>query len=127
MKSYNQIKDVPVSVFTAIFIIIIFSLYITSAIKTIPCTKDIKSIFLSNFVHIEPYHLLANLFAIYSLARIEIQIGWKKFLGLLLFLLIFNTVIEITIHKLYSKIPCSIGSAEYYLVSWHGNLCIQKS
>jgi membrane associated rhomboid family serine protease len=109
-KMYEQPwKDIPVSVFFAVSIIIVFSLYLTTAIKTIPCGNDVMSSFLSNFVHVDSYHLMANLFALYSLSRVEQNVGTKRFLGLIVFLLIFNTLAETIVHKAYPNMPCSIG------------------
>ena len=105
----SQFKDIPVSLFLAVSIVIVFALYVTTAIKTIPCGKDILSSFYSNFVHIEPYHLMANLFALYTLARVEKDIGPKRFGALIVFLLLFTSIVEVISHKLFSKLPCSIG------------------
>ena len=113
-------KNIPVSLFIATSIVVIFSLYITTAIKTIPCGKDIMSVFMGNFVHIDPYHLLANLFGLYSLARIEREIGTKRFIGLLVFLLLFTSTTEVIIHKLHDDMPCSIGFSGvlFGLIAW---------
>ena len=105
----SQFKDIPVCLFLAVSIVVVFALYVTTAIKTIPCGKDILSSFCSNFVHIEPYHLMANLFALYALARVERDIGPKHFGALIVFLLLFTSIVEVISHKLFSKLPCSIG------------------
>lgn len=105
----DQFNDIPVSIFLAVTIVVVFSLYLTTAIKTIPCGKDVMSSFMSNFVHIDPYHLMANLFAMYALSRVERDIGGKRFTALIIFLLIFNTIAEVTAHKLFPEMPCSIG------------------
>lgn len=103
-----KIKNNPVCAFISVLIIIIFSLYTTSALKSIPCEKDMVSIFICNFIHIDLFHLIANLYAIYSLSRVEILLGSKKFFILVLFLSIFNTVFESILHKIINT-PCSIG------------------
>lgn len=105
----QQLKEIPVSLFLSVSIIIIFSLYLTTAIKTIPCGNDVMSSFFSNFVHVDSYHLMSNLIALYALSRVERDIGVKKFIGLILFLLIFNTIAETIIHKAYPQMKCSIG------------------
>lgn len=105
----NQFQDIPVSLFLAVSIIVVFSLYLTTAIKTLPCGKDIMSSFLSNFVHIDFYHLMANLFALYSLSRVEREIGTKPFISLIIFLLLFTSIAEVTAHKIFPSLPCSIG------------------
>jgi len=105
----EHFKDIPVSLFIAVSIVVVFSLYLTTAIKTIPCGKNVMSSFMSNFVHLDPYHLMANLFALYALSRVERDIGGKRFMGLIIFLLIFNSIAEVTAHKLFPEMPCSIG------------------
>ena len=104
-----QFKDVPVSVFLAVSIIVIFSLYTTTALKEIPCGKDVMSLFYSNFVHIDVYHLLSNLFALYALSRVEVATGGKKFTALIVFLLLFNTLAEAAMYRIFKGLPCSIG------------------
>ena len=109
MEQPTQIKDVPVSVFLAVSIVVVFSLYATTAIKTIPCGKDVMSLFYSNFVHVDIYHLLSNLFALYALSRVEVATGGKKFTALIVFLLFFNTLAEAAIYRIFKGLPCSIG------------------
>ena len=105
----TNFKDIPVSVFLAVSLTVIFSLYLTTLIKTIPCQKNIMSSFLSNFIHTDITHLMVNLFALYSLARVERDLGPKKFIKLLIFLLILNTIIETITYKIFPTIKCSIG------------------
>ena len=109
MDNPTQIKDIPVSVFLAVSIIVIFSLYATTALKEIPCGKDVMSLFYSNFVHIDVYHLLSNLFALYALSRVEVATGGKKFTALIVFLLLFNTLAEAAMYRIFNGLPCSIG------------------
>ena len=109
MDQPTHIKDVPISVFIAVSIVVIFSLYTTTAIKTIPCGKNIMSIFYSNFVHIDLYHLLSNLFALYALSRVEIAVGGKQFVALIVFLLLFIVMTESIGHKIFPGLQCSIG------------------
>jgi len=104
-----QIKNTPVSSFIAVSVIVIFSLYTTSVIKSMPCGKNMIDSFLSNFVHIDSIHLFSNLYVLYALSRVELSLGPKKFFSLVIFLLCVNTVFETTLHKMTDKIPCSIG------------------
>jgi len=107
MKIKNY-KDTPICSFLFVLIIVIFSLYFTNAIKNVPCEKDMKSIFISNFIHTDFFHLISNLYGIYALSRVENKVGFKKFFTLIIFLLIFNTVFEIVLHRII-KTPCSMG------------------
>ena len=109
MESPNRIQDVPVSVFLAVSIVVVFSLYVTSAIKTIPCGGDVMSAFYSNFVHVEWSHLLVNLFALYALSRVELATGGKNFTALVIFLLIFTSAAEVIAKRFFPNLPCSIG------------------
>jgi len=101
--------DVPVSVLLATSIIVVFGLYITTMIKSVPCGKGVTDIFISNFIHTDPYHLISNLYALYALSRVEQKIGSKKFVYLVVFLLIFNTSLESIVHMAIPSIPCGIG------------------
>jgi membrane associated rhomboid family serine protease len=105
MKNF---KEYPICSFISVLIITIFSLYATNAIKTIPCEKDMTSIFVSQFIHTDFFHLVSNLYGIYSLSRVENKYGPKKFFSLIIFLLTFNTIAEGILHKII-KTPCSIG------------------
>jgi membrane associated rhomboid family serine protease len=98
----------PVCGSLALFIIIVFLLYAINIIKAVPCQKNIISIFSSNFIHVDPMHLISNLYGIYSLTHIEKKIGTKKFIILILFLLIFTTIFEVLLHKIINS-PCAIG------------------
>ena len=103
-----KIKNNPICAFLSVLIITIFSLYTTSVFKSIPCEKDMTSIFMSHFIHTDFIHLFANLYGIYSLTRVELVVGPKKFFILLIFLLIFNTIFESVLHRIINT-PCSIG------------------
>ena len=103
------LKKIPVSVFITLTIVLIFGLYATTALKQIPCGKDITNVLYGNFVHIDIYHLLSNIFALYALSRVEISIGWKSFLALICFLLFFNTLAETAMYRIFKTLKCSIG------------------
>lgn len=108
---YNKpvIKEVPVSTFISICLILVYSLYVTNIIKRVPCDNNLDSQMISNFVHFEYSHLLSNLFGLYSLSRVEKEIGPKKFIYLCVSLLILNSIFEIIIHKLRPSVKCSVG------------------
>jgi membrane associated rhomboid family serine protease len=102
-------KTVPVSTFVAVSIIVVFLLYTTSVLKSVPCGKDVLSQFKSNFVHTNGSHLFANLFSLYTLSRVEVRIGSKAFFTLVSILLVTNTMIETVLHKIKPDMKCSIG------------------
>jgi membrane associated rhomboid family serine protease len=118
----NNLKpsDVPVSTFLAVVVVIVFSLYLTSAIKAIPCGKDVLSQFFSNFVHVDIAHMLSNLYSLYALSRVETRLGSKSFMTLVIVLLVSNTVIETLLHKLKPDMKCSIGFSGvlFGIVAW---------
>ncbi len=93
----------------ATVIVIIFSLYFTTLVKTIPCGSGIMDRFYSNFVHTTIPHMVGNLVGLYALARVEKDMGSKKFALLIAYLLIFNTLAEVALHTLVPSTPCSIG------------------
>ena len=104
-----QFKDIPVSLFLAVSIVVIFALYVTAILKTIPCGKNLISAFCNNFVHIDYFHVFANLITLYTLARVERDIGAKRFSLLIVFLLIFTSIVEVTMHKIFPNMACTIG------------------
>jgi membrane associated rhomboid family serine protease len=105
----SHCKDIPVSLFLAISIVLVFALYVTTVFKTVPCGRNFLSSFCGNFVHIDLFHLAANLVTLYTLARVERDIGAKRFSFLIVFLLIFTSIVEVTIHKIIPNIACTIG------------------
>lgn len=105
----QQYNDIPISIFFSILIIIIFLLYTTTIIKTIPCGNSLLENFYSNFIHTDPYHIMSNLYAIYAISRVERKLGTKKFIYLTIFILIINTILETIAKSLKPSLPCSIG------------------
>jgi membrane associated rhomboid family serine protease len=116
----KNIKDVPVTAMLAVCIVVIFSLYTTLAIKNIPCGKDMLSVFYGNFVHVDSTHLVVNLYSMYALSRVEQSIGGKSFVALIVFLLFFNTIVEVAIHNAIPTMPCSIGFSGvlFGIITW---------
>jgi len=110
LKAQQQyINDIPVSIFFSVLIIIIFLLYTTTLVKTIPCGNSLLENFYSNFIHTDPYHIMSNLYAIYAVSRVERKLGTKKFIYLTIFILIINTILETLAKSLKPSLPCSIG------------------
>jgi len=105
----SHFKDIPVSLFLAVSIVLVFALYLTTVLKTVPCGRNILSSFCGNFVHIDLFHLAANLITLYTLARVERDIGVKRFSFLIIFLLIFTSIVEVTMHKIFPNMACTIG------------------
>ena len=99
----------PVTLVIGVSVVIIFLLYTTSVVKSIPCGKGFMDTFMSNFVHVDLYHLLANVYALYTLSRVEVGLGSKKFFSLIVFILILNTLIEVIAKKVFPSMKCSIG------------------
>ena len=71
-------------------------------------------------MYIDFYHLIGNLIAFYGLSRIEQNLGTKNFILLIVFLLVFNTIAETIIYKLFPCIKCSIGFSGvlFGLITW---------
>ncbi len=120
MSEIKVFKDVPICSFLIVSMTIVFSLYATTLIKQVPCGKNVMSSFLSNFVHMDFYHLTSNLIALYSLSRLEREVGPSLFLQLIVFLLVVNTVLEVSFHKIFPTTKCSIGFSGilFGLITW---------
>lgn len=113
-------NDVPVSVFIALSIIIIFLLFNAQVITSLPCGKSIQDVFMSQFVHVDTLHLVSNLYALYAISRVEKEMGFKSFIWLIIFTLSFNTLVEFIIRQIWSDLPCSIGFSGilFGLMTW---------
>lgn len=122
----QKYSDVKVSIFLSISIIVIFLLYVTNIIKSIPCQKKLLSNFYSNFFHIEITHLISNIIGLYALSRIERNIGIKKFIKLIILILLFNSVFETILYILFPNMLCSIGISGilYGLITYE--ICTNK-
>ena len=102
-------KDVPVSTFLGVSLIIIFLLFNAKILTSLPCGKSIHEVFMSNFVHVDTLHIIFNLYALYALSRVEEELGFKSFIWLIIFLLIFNTLAEYLAKNIWKDMKCSIG------------------
>jgi membrane associated rhomboid family serine protease len=113
-------KDVPVSVFIAVSMIVIFFLFNAKVITALPCGKGMREVFMSNFVHIDTMHLISNLYALYAVSRVEQEMGLQPFIWLLIFLLIVNTLAEFMAKRIWNDMPCSIGFSGilFGLLTW---------
>ena len=105
----QQLSEIPVCHLLAFLLMIIFIMYNTTFIKTLPCGKGILHSFYSNFVHLDTIHIFSNICALYFLSRLEKKVGSFLFLYIILSLLIVNTMLTVILNKLFSRIPCSIG------------------
>ena len=104
-----SLKKLPVCTFIGVSLIIIFLLYNTKVLNSIPCGGSFKEIFCSNFCHIDPLHLITNLFYLYVLSTIEQEMGAKSFIWLIVLLLLLNTLIEYFARIIFKYSKCSIG------------------
>ena len=105
IKSFEKI---PVCGFIMVSLLIIFSLYFVNIIKSVPCDKDMGSVFVSNFIHTDIFHIFSNAFSLYSLSVIEERLGSETFIKFIIFFIASNTILETLLHKLI-EVPCSIG------------------
>jgi membrane associated rhomboid family serine protease len=113
-------KEVPISGFIALSMIVIFLLFNAKIINAIPCGTTVHEVFISQFVHIDKIHLMSNLYSLYAISRLEQEMGFKPFIWLFIFLLGFNTLVEFLIKKIYNDLPCSIGFSGilFGLITW---------
>ena len=102
-------KDVPVSVFISLSMIVVFLLFNAKVVTALPCGKSIHEVFMSNFVHVDLAHIMSNLYALYAISRVEQEMGLMPFIYLLIFLLIVNTIAEFVARRIWKDLPCSIG------------------
>ena len=109
MKKDNILQNNACCSTLFLSLMIVSGLYFTSIIKRMPCGGNLTDRFYSNFVHTDFIHLIKNLYVLYSLSRVEKDLGSKTFTKLIVFLLISNTVIESIFRKIFPRITCSVG------------------
>ena len=105
-KDFN---DIPVSVFIAISMIVVYLLFNAKVLTALPCGKGIHEVMISNFIHLDAMHLVSNLYALYAISRVEQEMGLMPFVWLLIFLLVFNTLAEFFAKIIWKDLPCGIG------------------
>lgn len=105
----ENIKNIPVTISVSMVLIVIFFLYNLNILTALPCGRNIYNIFATSFTHVNISHLLSNLIAFYALSRVEVEMGKKSFIWLLVFLITFNTIVEYIVRNVWKNIKCSIG------------------
>jgi len=98
---------------TITYRIIIFMILI----HFVPMVKEIvynfENIFISKlilpFIHINNIHLFQNCFAFYNMHYIELIISQSKYIIMLLFIIIMNTIIQIIYNKITNYNDNAIG------------------
>ena len=98
----------PVSVGLAIVMIIITTLYNFGQLQTLPCGPNLISSLFRNFIHVDWFHIILNMYAFFRLMVLEQTFGSSFYFVLILLLTIFQTLIEWIIYSNY-EINCSIG------------------
>lgn len=116
-----MLTDIPITISISFVLILIYVLQAINIIKNIPCDKDIKSIFYSNFFHMDIIHLMLNLYSFYILSEVEKNIGSMKFLMLIVFFTLTNVITQFTLYKINPKSSCSIGFSGilYSILIWN--------
>ena len=109
----------PVTCLVSTGMIVVFLLYRTNTIDTLPCHNGLNTALARHFTHIAPEHLLSNLIVFGSLSRIEEIIGSIAYIKLLVQLALWSAGLEASI-KYQFKIPCAIGfsSILFGLLVW---------
>ena len=100
----------PVTFLISTIMIIISSLFIFRQSVYLPCGSDLLSTFSRNFIHVDPLHLIINLYGFYQLANLEFSLGSIHYLSLIFLLAIIQTILE-HLYQTITPFPtnCSIG------------------
>ena len=107
MKSMNN--QISVVNFLCVSIILIYFLYINNIFKNIQCNNTLSSQMTNILFHQNIFHIISNILGLYGLTYIEQKIGKKKFIILLIYLIICNSIIEVILNKITDNNECSIG------------------
>ena len=106
----NYVRRTPVTVIISAILVVVSLLFIFRQWVNLPCGHDVLSAFSRNFIHVDPLHLIINLYGFYRLSDLEFSLGSIRYLVLILVLSFFQTVLEwlyLTIRPL--GVSCSIG------------------
>jgi membrane associated rhomboid family serine protease len=103
------IQNREISIGISIFLILVFISYHINLLNSLPCNNNFLNVLLTNFIHIDPHHLLSNLYSLFALSKLESEIGKVKYSKLLLLLLFFTTLFEYIYKNIIKNTICSIG------------------
>lgn len=115
----QNLRVPPVTLIFGVIMTLITFLYTYGQLVILPCGPDLVSSFSRNFLHIDWFHLILNMYTFYRLIPLELVYGSSFYLLLIGLLLLFQTLIEWTINH-YFAINCSIGFSGilFGLVTW---------
>ena len=109
----------PLTFISSLIMAVITLMYTFGQVQTLPCGPDLISSFLRNFIHVDWFHLILNMYTFYRLMPIELIYGSTFYVFLIILLVFFQTLIEWGINS-YFVINCSIGFSGilFGLVTW---------
>jgi rhomboid protease GluP len=111
---------IPVVTWTlSLLMVSILLAFWTGTFTELPCNPDYISTIARNFIHVQAFHILANLFAFYQMREIELQLGVSSYILLILALVFVQSTIEFILSS-YVDLGCSIGFSGvlYGLLVW---------
>lgn len=84
------------------------------------CGKGFVKAIARNFVHLNLFHLLVNLYALEALSRIELYLGSGSYIGLLIIILLLASTMEFLLNETVPSLRCSIGFSGvlFGLLAW---------
>lgn len=110
MNNNRERNYSPCCLFLAITIIFVYLFQKYGNLRLCTSRKSMVDIAVSNFQHVDSYHMIGNLLALYSLVRLERMLGCETFVKILVYLIISNTVLERALHKILNySVPPAIG------------------
>jgi membrane associated rhomboid family serine protease len=121
------IKKRKICCITALILILIFIGYFTKYFTNVGY-ENFTDILLSNFIHIDAFHLFSNLVMLYVFSRVEDHIGFKKFIIVIFSILLLNTVMEFCLRKM-KKSSIGFSGILFGLISYEiiANQRLEKS
>jgi rhomboid protease GluP len=97
----------------------ILVIYWTGFVTHLPCDQSIISNLSRNFIHVQLFHILSNLFFFYQIRNLELQLGMKSYALLILMLVVTQSLLEFGLQR-FIDLGCSIGFSGilYGLIVW---------
>ena len=103
-----EIYKKPVSIAIGIVLVAIFTMYKSGKFTQLPCENNLLKNASRDFIHVDTYHLIVNMLALYYVSDLEVQIGSVKYTALVTIIVAVSAVLTYFADKVL-HLTCSIG------------------
>lgn len=115
-----KLESRPVSLVVGLLLVLVWVFTLQGLNLDEICGKGFAKALARNFVHLNLFHLLVNLYALEALSRIELYLGSGSYLILLFIILLLASTMEFLLNETMPSLRCSIGFSGvlFGLLAW---------